>query len=242
MAIKGYKFIKNAVCAAVLCLLVENTAFKDVFAEREEKGMECTKSVPVIIEDIIPQGSAVRPGVKVDKKKYIVIHNTGNPNPTATARAHAAYLHSLTEEPVRQVSWHYTVDDKEIYHHVPDDENAWHASDGSYGEGNFYGIGIEVCVNGFPNKYEGAEYLAWTETFKQTLRNTAYLTARLMKTHGIGMDGVMQHYDFARDKKNCPMQMRYTSASGTFTRDNGDMWRYFLREVEKEYNKTEADQ
>ncbi len=196
--------------------------------------------VPVIIEDIIPEGSPVRPGALVDKKKYIVIHNTGNPVPTATAKAHANYIRSLCADPVRQVSWHYTVDDKEIYHHVPDNENAWHASDGSFGEGNFYGIGIEICVNGFPGVYEGEEYLKWLETFKQTLRNAAYLTAKLMKENGIGLDGVMQHYDFARDKKNCPMQMRYTSASRSFTRDNGDMWLYFLKETENEFNKLEA--
>jgi len=193
--------------------------------------------VPNIIEDIIPEGSPIRPGALVDKKKYIVIHNTGNPVPTATAKAHANYIRSLCADPVRQVSWHYTVDDKEIYHHVPDNENAWHASDGSYGEGNFYGIGIVICVNGFPGVYEGEEYLKWLETFMQTLRNAAYLTAKLMKENDIVLDGVMQHYDFARDKKNCPMQMRYTSATRSFTRDNGDMWLYFLKETEKEFNK-----
>ncbi|MBQ3080993.1 MAG: N-acetylmuramoyl-L-alanine amidase [Clostridia bacterium] len=196
--------------------------------------------IPTIVEDIIPEGSPVRPGVVVEKKKYVVIHNTGNPVPTATAKAHAAYIRSLCEDPVRQVSWHYTVDDKEIYHHVPDNENAWHASDGSYGEGNFYGIGIEICVNGFPGKYEGEEYEAWLPKFKQTLRNAAYLTAKLMRENDIDIDGVKQHYDFARDRKNCPMQMRYTSISRSYTRDNGDMWRYFLGEVKKEYAKTEA--
>lgn len=186
-----------------------------------------------IIEHIIPENSAVRPGALVEKKKYIVIHNTGNPNPNASAKAHDDYIHSLTNDPARQVSWHYTVDCKEIYHHVPDNENAWHASDGSYGEGNFYGIGIEICVDGFPGSFEGTEYEAWLPHFKQTLDNAAYLTAKLMKEHDISLENVLQHNDFARDKKNCPQQMRWDSESGTYTHC-GDMWRYFIEKVKTE--------
>ncbi len=186
-----------------------------------------------IIEKIIPENSAVRPGALVEQKKYVVIHNTGNFVPTATALAHHNYINSLTNDPARQVSWHYTVDDKEIYHHVPDNENAWHASDGSYGEGNFYGIGIEICVNGFPGVYEGSEYEAWLPQFKKALDNAAYLTAKLMKEHNISIENVLQHNDFARDKKNCPMQMRWDSESGTYIHD-GDMWRYFIDKVKTE--------
>ncbi len=186
-----------------------------------------------IIEKIIPENSAVRPGALVEQKKYVVIHNTGNFVPTATALAHHNYIQSLTNNPARQVSWHYTVDDKEIYHHVPDNENAWHASDGSYGEGNFYGIGIEICVNGFPGKYEGAEYEAWLPQFKKALDNAAWLTAKLIKEHGISIENVLQHNDFARDKKNCPMQMRWDSESCTYIHD-GDMWRYFIEKVKEE--------
>lgn len=187
-------------------------------------------------ESIIPARSAIRPGAIVDKKKYIVIHNTGNYSPTATAAAHAAYLQAQTDKPDRQASWHYTVDETEVFHHIPDNENAWHASDGSYGEGNFYGIGIEICVNGFPNCYEGAEYDAFIERFEHTLHNAAQLTAHLMIVNGIGPDGIKQHNDFAPDGKNCPMQMRYNGASKSFTRDSGDMWLYFLAETEKYYN------
>ncbi len=183
-----------------------------------------------IIEAIIPESSAVRPAAKVSQKKYIVIHNTGNYAPASTALAHHNYLKSLENEPARQVSWHYTVDSEEIYHHVPDDENAWHASDGSFGDGNFYGIGIEICVNGFPNTYEGDEYDRWLVQFKKTLDNAAWLVAKLMREHGIPPENIKQHYDFARDKKNCPMQMRYDSKSKSYIHD-GDMWCYFMDKV-----------
>ncbi len=215
--------------------------FKDYNIHSEVIIVDSNLYTPEIIESIVPENSCIRPGEVVDKKKYIVIHNTGNYSPGATALAHANYLHAQTNVPDRQASWHYTVDDKEIYHHIPDNENAWHASDGSYGEGNYYGIGIEVCVNNFPNTYEGEEYEAFLQQFMRTIKNTAYLAAKLMIENDIGMDGIKQHYDFAPDKKNCPMQMRYTSATGSFTRDDGDMWNYLLAEIEKQYNSMKGE-
>lgn len=225
----------------IIAILPENgeqikIPFKEFSKQTEVVVVDSNLYTPEIIESIVPENSCIRPGEVVEKKKYIVIHNTGNYSSSATAKAHSNYLHSQTDQPDRQASWHYTVDDKEIYHHIPDNENAWHASDGSYGEGNYYGIGIEVCVNNFPNTYEGEEYEAFLQQFMRATKNTAYLVAKLMIENDIGMDGIKQHYDFAPDKKNCPMQMRYTSATGSFTRDEGDMWIYLLGEVEKQYN------
>lgn len=190
-----------------------------------------------IIEDILPSSAVIRPGYVVEKKKYIVIHNTGNYDELSDAAAHAAYLRnqaSLSEP--REASWHYTVDENVAYHHIPDNENAWHASDGSYGQGNCYGIGIEICVNGFPQTYEGEAYEKWLVRFRATLDNAAQLTLMLMKQNSLTIDDVKQHYDFAPDRKNCPMQMRYVASTGEFTRDTGDMWLYFLGKID-EYSK-----
>ncbi len=230
----------------IIALLPENgeqikIPYKDI-NKQEVIIVDSNLYKPEIIEAILPENSSIRPGAKVDKKKYIVIHNTGNYGSTATAKAHSDYLLSQTDTPDRQASWHYTVDDREIYHHLPNDENAWHASDGSYGEGNFYGIGIEICVNNFPGVYEGEEYEAFLQQFMRATKNAAYLVAKLMIENDIGMDGIKQHYDFAPDKKNCPMQMRYTSATRSFTRDEGDMWLYLLGEVEKQYNSMKGEQ
>lgn len=190
---------------------------------------------PKIIEILIPEGSRIRPGYVNKDKKFIVIHNTGNYSPSSDALAHSNYIMSqaLSKTP-REASWHYTVDQTEIYRHIPEDENAWHASDGNFGQGNYHGIGIEICVHGFPEKYEGKEYEQWLEGFKKTLDNSAVLTAYLLEKYGLGMDAIKQHYDFARDKKNCPMQMRYCSKTGEFSRDEGDMWLYFLEKTRKE--------
>lgn len=196
--------------------------------------VDSTLSTPQIIDNFIAENSAVRPG-EVTDKKYIVIHNTGNYNSSATAKAHDSYIQGLESSPDRKVSWHYTVDDVEIYHHLPDNETAWHAGDGSQGDGNRLGIGIEICVNNFPGVYEGEAYELWLKQFTKAVKNAAYLTAKLMIENDIAIDCVKQHYDFAPEKKNCPMQMRYTSGSGTFTRDEGDMWVYFMSQVEKQF-------
>lgn len=213
----------------------------DKFNNTEVLIVDSALYTPNIIDNFIAENSAVRPGIVVDKKEYIVIHNTGNYSASATASAHDKYIQGLENNPDRKVSWHYTVDDVEIYHHVPDNESAWHASDGSEGPGNKYGIGIEICVNGFPGVYEGEAYEAWLVQFMQALKNASYLVAKLMIENDIDMDHIKQHYDFAPDKKNCPMQMRYNSGSGTFTRDEGDMWVYFMDQVAKQYARLSAE-
>jgi len=194
----------------------------------------------VIIEDFIPIEALIRPGYVNNDKKYIVIHNTGNYAKDSDAALHALYLHNqAASSSPREASWHYTVDDKVVYYHIPDNENAWHASDGNFGNGNYHGIGIEICVNGFPEVYSGAAYENWLVQFKATLDNAAKLTAHLMVKYDLDMSSIKQHYDFARDKKNCPMQMRWNSKTQTFERDTGDMWIYFLEKTEEEWKKLE---
>ena len=122
-------------------------------------------NIPYTIHHI-PEKCQILPDLLPPEKKYIIIHNTGNPNPQCDARWHDEYIHrQATEKDFRQASWHLTVDDKEIFEHVPLYEAAWHASDTSYGRGNYTGIGIEMCVNGFPGVYEGKEFEKWLNKY-----------------------------------------------------------------------------
>ena len=129
------------------------------------------------------------PRIKTIRKiKYIVIHETGNRGRNANAASHNNYLH--TEADNQQKSWHYTVDDHEIYYHIPDNEIAFHAGDGlSKDGGNLNGIGIEMCVNP-ENDYE------------LTLQNTAKLAAMLLEAYDLDIRDVKKHEDFSG--KNCP--------------------------------------
>ena len=160
-----------------------------------------------IIEGIVDRSlTQTRPGTKRPGTKYITIHDTANVN--ADAKAHNDYINSGKAV---NVSWHYTVDDREIYNHIPNDEVAWHAGNTTSGlySGNSYSIGIETSI------HLGVDY-------NQVMRNTAKLTAELLVEYGLTIDDVKQHYDFSR--KDCPHVMR---AAGR--------WNEFLNLVKIEY-------
>lgn len=163
-----------------------------------------------IIEDIIPQkGGKVRPGY-VRTKKWIVIHETGNTSNGSNAKGHSNYLKNLAIANTTYKSWHYTVDDHEIYHHIPDNEVTWNAGDGSReGGGNFAGISMELCINSDGN-------------FEKTMDNAAWLTAKLLKENNLTISAVKQHHDFSG--KNCPQTIR----------EKG-LWNNFLTTVKKYY-------
>lgn len=163
-------------------------------------------------EKLIAKATKCRPGTVRDKK-WIVIHETGNPSKGAGADNHATYLSNLAKQNDTYLSWHYTVDDKKIIRHIPDNEIAWHAGDGSVeGGGNYAGIGIEICIN------PECDYAV-------ALQNAASLTADLMKKYGLDISSVKQHHDFSSYGKNCPEKMR-----------NGGLWDSFKASVKKYYD------
>ncbi|MGF2716834.1 N-acetylmuramoyl-L-alanine amidase, partial [Bacillus cereus] len=137
--------------------------------------------VPAGNEDIRPQNPM--------KPKYITIHETANTTPGANAENHAKYLYNqATQGTFRTASWHYTVDDKEIYQHLPTNENGWHAGDGQ-GSGNMESIGIEIAVN------QDGDY-------NKAVENAEKLVAYLMKQEGISGDNLRRHEQWSG--KKCP--------------------------------------
>ena len=137
--------------------------------------------VPVKTE-LIEINTQARTGTK-RKIKYIVIHETSNYNEGAGAENHSIFIKNNN---TKATSWHYTVDDKEIYHHIPDNEIANHAGDAT---GNKYGIGIELCVN------EDGD-------FEKTFENAAKLVAYLLKEYNLKIKDVKTHNEFSG--KDCP--------------------------------------
>ncbi len=157
---------------------------------------------PLVTEALVSlDHTNTRPAIKRDKINYVVIHDTGNNDKTATALAHMNYI---TSSNVNR-SWHYTVEENIIYQHIPDNEVAYHAGDGirdigdvwysttyqkqNYGGGNLKGIGIETCVN------SGSDYL-------RTLKSTASLSAHLLNKYDLTINELKTHYDFSG--KKCP--------------------------------------
>ena len=160
-----------------------------------------------ITKDLVAKGNKCRPGTK-HKKQWIVIHETANKSKGAGAKNHAKYLHNLAKADSTYLSWHYTVDDKDIIQHIPDDEIAWHAGDGNNPDGgNYAGIGIEICVN--PES-----------DFEVAKQKAAELVAHLLAKHNLPISAVKQHFDFSG--KNCPATIR-----------NKGQWKDFLALVDK---------
>ena len=143
---------------------------------------------------LIASGTNSRPGIK-RKIKYLVIHETDNTAASANAENHAEYLSKNNKT---STSWHYTVDDKEIYHHIPDDEVAYHAATQ---KGNLYGIGIELCVN------EGGD-------FEKTFENAAKLVAYLIKEYNLNINDIKTHNDFSG--KDCQHNIIKDNRIGEF--------------------------
>jgi N-acetylmuramoyl-L-alanine amidase CwlA len=132
--------------------------------------------------DLIPAGSSNRPGTRL-RPTFVTIHNTGNASPGANAAMHARYVKGADAR-ARRVSWHFTVDDKRVFKHLPTNEVAWHA-----GPGNSRSIAIEVCEN------RGIDTAA-------AIDRAALLTALMMLAYGIGRDGVVTHQKWTG--KDCP--------------------------------------
>ena len=136
-----------------------------------------------IIKDFIPVTNINRPN-RHNSCLSITIHNTDNTAKGANAKSHAEYIKRI---PVK-TSWHYTVDDKQIYQHIPDTEASYHTNNR---EGNDTSIAIEICMNSDGD-------------IKKATDNAVWLVKQLRNTHG--KIPLKQHYDWS--KKNCPSQLR----------------------------------
>lgn len=140
---------------------------------------------------------------------YVTVHETANTNPGQGAYSHARYLINQINgtTTLRQASWHFTMDDKVLYQHIPTDEMAWHAGDGTrkagttwsdkwgnqnIGGGNAHSIGIETSV-------------ARGDDIFRIWHRTAKLTAELSKEYNLPHGHVKFHQDFS--SKWCPQSM-----------------------------------
>ena len=149
----------------------------------------------------------------IDNNKYNikcpVVHNTAN---DATARNEVEYMKNNNNT----VSFHYSIDDKEIVQGIEENRNAWHAGDGRNGKGNRHGIAIEICYS----KSGG-------ERFDLAEKNAVKFIAEKLKEKGWGIDKVKKHQDF--NGKYCPHR----------TLDLG--WERFLNMIREELGQTTSN-
>jgi len=173
---------------------------------------------------MVPEGRYARHRGDKMKPRHITIHSTQNFVSSANARLHATALHhgrlKSRNNSLGYLSWHYSVDAKNIYQSLPDNESGQHAD--YEGPGNKFSIGIEMCEN------RG-------NSLEDTMEHTARLIAYLMRKHRIPIENVVPHqhwrqirYSDNRDlgHKNCPH----------FLLDNGKpgaKWDAFKKRIEK---------
>ena len=81
-----------------------------------------------------------RPLIKKSSVEFITVHDTGD------NKFNAAQWSNEVQTSGREVSWHFTVDDKNIFQHVPLDEVAYHAGDGSR-VFNLLDTGVKFTIN-----------------------------------------------------------------------------------------------
>lgn len=125
-----------------------------------------------------------------DNILFIVVHETGIRTPGRDALFFSDFQYNkayVVDEVDAWTSWHYTVDDHSIYQSFQDETECWHA-----GNGDIYGIGIEMCINS--DGYYDA-----------SLRNNARLIASLLNKHNLGMKSLKMHHDYS--SKSCPETM-----------------------------------
>lgn len=118
--------------------------------------------------------------------KGICIHNTANDASAIQERNNVARDNNTAE-----VSFHIAIDDKEAIQLIPFNRNAWHAGDGSTGQGNRSYIAIEICYS-----------LSGGERFINAEKRAAKEIAVLLKQYGWTLANVKKHQDFSG--KYCP--------------------------------------
>jgi len=164
------------------------------------------------------KGGNVRPGYALsdipepaitynDKNvHWITVHDTANTDPSSSALSHANYLLGQAANNGQQVSWHYTIDDYEMYQHIPEGEVAWHAGDGSAPVGGPVIIqGIvrpELLGGGNRNAIAIEMNVGMGDDLYRTWQRTAKWASQTLVKYNLPREHIKFHQHFSG--KHCP--------------------------------------
>ena len=171
-----------------------------------------------MITKYIPINTKRRPGLKLLGVKFIVCHDTGNPNSTAMGNVNY-YIKSANEI---TASAHVFIDDKEVICCIPLDEKAYHVRRIVTTDNALYGVdaidwslGIELCY--FPSDIlrSKAAYFKYV----------AYI-AELCKNFTLSLpDALVGHYKLDPARRADPLNaFRYINKT----------WEQFIEDVKNE--------
>ncbi len=179
---------------------------------------------PAIRKTLLPPGVHGRLTKRTMSPSYITIHATENPE--ATAARHALYLSNKGKRSGKRgrgwVTWHFTVDDREIVQHLLATEQGDHADFGGKGDRN--SIAIEICE--FRDSRQQAA----------AIDRAARLAAALANRHGIPTRNIVPHKHWPRSDfpygKPCPKILLNRDSSRPDGWRLGVKWKQFLVRVD----------
>lgn len=172
-------------------------------------------------EDFIEPKTKRRSGRKILGVKFIVAHDTGNPN--STAQGNVDYYKTSAKE--MSASAHVFIDDKGVIKCIPLDERAWHVlydvktDNAMFGhDANDYAIGVELCY--FPK--DSVRTLKGYNCYVKYLANLCKMFNLIPAIHIVG------HFQLDPKRKTDPMNA-FKIIKKT--------WGNFIDDVTKEFNK-----
>lgn len=155
----------------------------------------------------------LKPGAMIPNKKMtptsVTIHNTDCWDVPANNFYRSLKRQNETKPDSGEASFHFAVDDKEIYQMIDTTNCTWHAGDKT---GNATSIGIEICMFKDKARHEKAK------------KNAIALVVHLLKAHKLNTGNVKKHQDWSG--KYCP--------STILKEKNG--WSNFTKAVKDLYN------
>jgi len=181
---------------------------------------------PAIRKTLLPPNVHGRLVKRTMSPGYITIHATENPE--STAARHALYLSNKGKRSGIKgrsgwVTWHFTVDNREIVQHLLATEQGDHADFGGKGDRN--SIAIEICEFSNPRKQAAA------------LDRAARLAVALADRYDIPTREIVPHKHWPRPDfpygKPCPkiLLARDSSVPGSWCL--GVKWKQFLAHVNR---------
>lgn len=163
------------------------------------------------------------------RPSYITIHSTENRGATAANHAQLLLRKGMRSRNNPRfgrsgwVTWHYTVDNREVWQHLLPTEQGDHADYG--GLGDRASIGIEICE--FRNAAQQA----------RALDNAARLTASLANRFGISNDHIVPHKHWSRWDfkygKPCPRILLERDRKAPGGVKQGARWDRFIAQVQR---------
>jgi hypothetical protein len=176
---------------------------------------------------LIPETNSNRPGDKLVRLTWFVIHETDNENPGAGATNTRDYVFGKFGPPP-DASFHFVADADQSIQLLPVDELCWAIGDGSdqpYHDASYESLSIEICVNNRARQLDA-------------YRKGADVVAKVLVDKGLGIEAVRQHGSFWSPEnpavhKGCPKHLQ--------AGDWGADWAFFLQMVQTRVQKLQGD-